>query len=191
MYSAKTALKVLDALWDNHLILGQEVDVEMMPMETLDALIKRNPSAGPFLLRAWLSRQGFFISAWSLWEHFSRGLCESLRLKVKRGKSDDNLARGESCVAWVNRSFVRNGLTFADRDWFEAANCLRNIVAHDGTTAIKPKALRQLERSRNAFSDIRTDPDGYVLLQHCHVADLCFRIGEFIRDPARSNHDNS
>ncbi len=67
MHSPELALKTLEMLWSNHWLLGQQVDLESMPSDRIDELIRLNAKVEPFWLAAWLATQSFYLSAWSLW----------------------------------------------------------------------------------------------------------------------------
>jgi len=177
MHTATTANETLDFLWKNYLTLCEQVDLDVMPPEALDAHIQHNSPVRPFRIAAWLTRQGFFIAAWSLWEYYSRSVCQ--RLPIKEKKADK-----ESTVNWVGRSLASNKIDFADKDWFVSANALRNLIAHSGARADGSRAEALLRRSRTAFPDIDTWQDGYVNLTHYHVAKLQIKIENIIRKTA-------
>jgi len=175
MHTATTANETLDFLWKNYLTLCEQVDLDVMPPEALDAHIQHNSPERPFRIAAWLTRQGFFIAAWSLWEYYSRSVCQRLPTKKKN-------TRNESTVNWVGRLLTANDIDFADKDWFVSANSLRNLIAHSGARADGSRAEALLQQSRIAFPDIDTWQDGYVNLTHCHVAKLQIKIKDFIHD---------
>lgn len=177
MHTATTATETLEILWNNYLTLGEQVDLEAMPPETLDVHIQENAPVRPFRIATWLARQGYFIAAWALWEYYSRSLCQSLPNKKQEGGNG-------STVDWVARSLTANSMDFCDRDWFSSANSLRNLIAHYGARADGSRARRLLERSRTAFPDIETWKDGYVAITHSHLADLQIKIEDFIRGTA-------
>lgn len=174
MHTATTANETLEILWNNYLTLCKQVDLDAMPGETLDVHIERNSPVRPFRIAAWVSRQGYFIAAWALWEYYSRSVCESLANKVKK-------LGDESSVDWVRRSLAANSRNFADQEWFSGANRLRNLIAHHGARAVGSRAEKLLEQSRKAFPDIETWKDGYVAITHSHLADLRKKIDDFIR----------
>jgi hypothetical protein len=173
MHTAKTARRALDLLWNNYLTLGDQVDLEMMLPERIDNLYDQNADARPYWIAAWLLRQGHFISAWSFWEYYARGLCQSLPNKKT------NLPR-ESSVDWIGRSLLSNDVDFSDKSWFASANCLRNLIAHNGARVDGPKAQNNLTRAGIAFPGIATWRDGYVDIEHSHLADLQCKIEDFV-----------
>jgi hypothetical protein len=175
MHSAKLSLKSLELLWSNYLILGRTVDLEMMSSERLDFVREQNGPIQPLLLSAWLSTQGFFVSAWSIWEYHSRNLCEGYGKKVGE--------KNKCHVQWVAETLEANGSSFAEKAWFDGGNALRNLVAHHATRAVGRWATELLRRARGAFSDLHVDPDNYVRIGHDHAAALKWKIEEFIRDP--------
>ena len=177
MHTAKTAHETLEILWNNYLLIGEQVDFDFMPRETLEDHIERNSQIRPFRIAAWLARQGYFIAAWALWEYYSHTVCHGLMKKEKRGAH-------ESTVDWVGKSLAANSVDFGEQDWFSSANSLRNLIAHYGARAVDLRAKALLERSRAAFPDIASYKDGYVEITHSHMADLQIRIEDFIRNTA-------
>jgi hypothetical protein len=177
MHTAATARETLEFLWNNYLTLGERVDLESMPPDVLDSHLKQNSPVRPFRIAAWLARQGYFIAAWSLWEYYSRSLCEGLRLKEQK-------ANHESTVDWVERSLRVNAKSFTNHAWFASANCVRNLIAHNGCRVEGPRAEKLLERARMAFPDIETWKDGYLALSHSHMADLHLNVEDFIDEAA-------
>jgi transcriptional regulator with XRE-family HTH domain len=173
------ALKFLEALFGNFRRLAEQVDLELMSCDRLDQLAKQNPPIGPFIRAAWFARQGFIISAWSLWEYFSRVFCEGLPNTVARSPR-------ESCVAWVARSLAANGIAFPAYDWFAAANALRNLIAHFGARVVEPGARRYFEKAKEVadFKNLNLFPDSYVSIEREHVTAFQWEIGEFLRDMA-------
>jgi len=131
----------------------------------------------PIRIATWLARQGYFIATWSLWEFYARGLRESLPKIERKGCN-------ESTVDWVSRSLSSNGVAFSDQIWFASANCLRNLIAHNGARACGAKAEKLLDRSRTAFPHINTWRDRYIEITHCDVADLHIKIEDFIDQTA-------
>jgi hypothetical protein len=105
MHTSKTAEETLEFLWRNYVTLCEQVDLEAMPPDTLDVHIQQNSPVRPFRISAWLARQGYFISAWNLWEYYSRSLCQDLPIKAQK-QSD------ESTVDWVARSLTANSNRF-------------------------------------------------------------------------------
>ncbi|MBC7820934.1 MAG: hypothetical protein IAG10_28960 [Planctomycetaceae bacterium] len=174
MHSEATALETLKFLRNNYLELIEKVDLESMSAETFDFHVKQNSPVRPFRIAAWLARQGQLISIWSLWEYYARSLCQSLPNKETK-------ASNESTVAWVGRSLTANKIAFRDQAWFENANSLRNLIAHNGTRADSPKSNTLLAKARAAFPEIEAWQDGYICLEHEHVAELHWRVEEFIR----------
>lgn len=177
MHTAKTAHETLESLWNNYLVLCEKVDLDSMPPEALDICIENKSPQRPFRIAAWLARQGDFISAWSLWEYYSRSLCQFLSHKEKKL---DN----ESTVEWVARSLAANSKAFTEESWFASANCVRNLIAHSGGRVDGPKGQTLLERSQTAFPKIAAWQDGYLALEHEHVADLHTKIEDYIRQTA-------
>jgi transcriptional regulator with XRE-family HTH domain len=176
---AETALKSLEVLWGNFRRLAEQVDLEVMSADRRNQLEDQNPPLGPFLRAAWFARQGFIISAWSLWEYFSRMLCEgqpSLVAKKPR----------ESCVEWVAKSFTANQIPFPRHDWFSSANALRNLIAHYGGRVTEPGALRYFEKAKKVadFHNLELFRDAHVNIQVEHVSAFQWEIGEFFRDLA-------
>lgn len=177
MHTAKTAHETLEFLWNNYLAICKQVDLDSMPPETLEVHVENNAPVRPFRIAAWLARQGYFISVWSLWEYYSRSLCESLPHKErKRGN--------ESTVDWVARALSANSTSFTDHQWFASANCVRNLIAHSGGRVDGTKGKSLLQRSRTAFSNIDTWQDGYLALEHEHVAELQTKVENYIRETA-------
>lgn len=174
MHSDATAIETLEFLWRNYLTLIEQVDLESMSREVFDHHVSQNSPVRPFRISAWLARQGQFISTWSLWEYYSRSLCQSLPNKETKTSN-------ESTVAWVGHSLATNKVTFRDQAWFASANSLRNLIAHNGARADSPKSQAMLVQAGTAFPGIQTWQDGYVCLEHDHVAELHFRVEEFIR----------
>jgi len=147
-----------------------------MSPETLE--IHRNSPRRPFRIATWLARQGFFIAAWSLWEFYSRNLCEYLPNKETKGNH-------ESTVDWVGRSLKANSIAFSNQTSFGGANCLRNLIAHGGCRVDTPRVNALLKRARDAFPNITIWPDRYIDLTHEHVAKLQLNIEEFIDETAK------
>lgn len=177
MHTAKTAYETLEFLWNNYRELCRQVDLDSMSQETLNIHIENRSPVRPFRIAAWLARQGYFISAWTLWEYYSRSLCQSLpNEKQKRGN--------ESTVKWVARSLAANTKPFTDAEWFDSANCIRNLIAHSGGRVDGLKGQKLLKRSRTAFANIETWPDGYLALTHEHVAELQNKIEYYIQETA-------
>lgn len=173
MHTTATARETLEFLWNNYLILAEQVDLDTMLPETLSALVKDKARERPFRIRAWLVRQGFFVTEWALWEYYARNLC--LNLPNKKRKK-----RNESTVNWVARSLNANNMKFVDQDWFSSANSLRNLIAHFGARTDCSRSNQLLMRSRTAFPDIETWKDGYVAITHDHLAELQLNIEDFI-----------
>ncbi|KKK56890.1 hypothetical protein LCGC14_3059980, partial [marine sediment metagenome] len=92
----------------------------------------------------------------------------------------------ESTVDWIGRSLLANNVVFSEQEWFASANCLRNLIAHNGTRAGDSRVKRSVERSRTAFPNIETFQDGYVCIDHEHVAELQIKIEDFIRETANA-----
>lgn len=177
MHTAKTTHETLDFLWNNYLALCEQVDVDSMSPERLNVCFKEKYPARPFRISAWLARLGYFISAWSLWEYYSRSLCESLPHKKRK------LSK-ESTVDWVARSLAANLRQFTDHKWFVSANCVRNLIAHSGGRVDGAKGHTSLQRSQTAFPNIETWQDGYLALEHEHVAELQIKIEDYIEETA-------
>jgi transcriptional regulator with XRE-family HTH domain len=177
------ALQFLDTLWANFRRVGASVDIEQMSHDRREFLIKQNPPARPFIQAAWFSRQGYIISAWSLWEYYSRVFCDGLPKIVARD-------RHQSCVDWVERSLSANSIPFPRRHWFSGGNALRNLIAHYSGRAIDSAGQRHYRNAKKfAFPDLDLFADNYVNIQKDHVSLIHWEIGEFIRDmdqnPAR------
>jgi hypothetical protein len=180
MHSPATALETLNILWENYLSLAEKVDIEAMLPDTFAAHVEQRSPMRPLRIGSWVVRQGFFIAAWALWEYYSQCLCDGLPNKTKK-------QGGESTVDWVKNSLAANSIVFDDYQWFSSANCLRNLIAHYGARATSdmPKAKKLTERSRKAFPDLEEYRDGYISLQHEHLADLAIKIEDFIKTSAR------
>lgn len=177
MDTAKLANETLEILWNNYLILSEQVDLESVPPNVLDVHIQQNSPVRPSRIAVGLGRYGYFISAWSLWECYSRCLCQHLPHKEQK-------ARNESTVDWVARSLTANAKTFTDQSWFASANCVRNLIAHAGGRVDGPRGQQLLQRSRTAFPDLDTWEDGYLYLEHEDMAELQIKIDDFIRETA-------
>jgi hypothetical protein len=177
MHTATTAHETLMFLWNNYLALCEQVDLDSMPPETLDIHIENNSPVRPLRIAAWLARLGYFISAWSLWEYYSRSLCQSLPHKEQK-------LGNESTVEWVARSLAANSKEFTDQSWFASANCVRNLIAHSGGRVDGSKGQTLLQRSQTAFPNIETWQDGYLALKHEHVVDLQIKVENYIRETA-------
>ena len=137
MHTAKTARRALDLLWNNYLTLGDQVDLEMMLPERIDNLYDQNADARPYWIAAWLLRQGNFISAWSFWEYYARGLCQSLPNKKTK------LPR-ELTVDWIRVAhFSQTTFTSAISHGSPAQIALESllcIMARESTVP-KPKTI--------------------------------------------------
>ena len=177
MHTAKNAYETIELLWNNYRELCKKVDLDSMSDETFNVHRENKSPVRSFRIATWLARQGYFISAWSLWEYYSRNLCQSLPDKIKKRGDESN-------VEWIARSLIANKKTFKDHKWFSSANCVRNIIAHSGGRVDGAKAQAVLKRSRTAFADIETLPDGYLFFTHAHVAELHCRIEDYIRETA-------
>jgi hypothetical protein len=149
-----------------------------MSYEKLEDLRKQNARVRPFRIEAWFARQGYFIAAWSLWEYYARGLCQRL-------PNEEARISKESVVEWVGRSLLANNMRFTDQQWFASANCLRNLIAHNGARVDNSRAKKLLARSRTAFPDIGTWQDDYIDITHSHLADLQDKIDNFVRQTAQ------
>jgi hypothetical protein len=176
MHDGKTALETLQLLWRNYCTLSEKVDLEMMTPETLE--VQRKSLVRPLRIAAWLARQGFFISAWSLWEFYSLILCKSLSKVVERGR--------ESFVNWVGESLAANKIEFLEQEWFSSASSLRNLIAHNGARVDGPRAEKLMQRSKTVFADLEIYPDLYIDIQNEHVAELMLKIEDFIRGTCRA-----
>jgi hypothetical protein len=177
MHTAELTLKTLDSLWSNYLLLGQQVDLDLMPSDRIDELDRQKVPVGPLWLAAWLATHGFFISTWSLWEYHSRSLCNGLPIKVSE--------KGKSHVQWVAETFAANGMVFADHSWFVGGNALRNLIAHHGARAVGSDAERWWKKAQPVFPDLPLDPDGYLLIMHDQASTLKCKVDEFIRETSR------
>jgi len=178
MHTAKTAHESLKFLWNNYVTLSEKVDLNFIPLDNLEELISEGASERPFRIAPWISRQGYYISAWSLWEYYARSLCNSM---PERSAKD----RSESTVGWVGRSLTLNNIVFEDLAWFECGNSLRNLIAHYGARATEPRSKSLLESCKSIFPDIDVWKDGYVNISHSEVADLQVKIEEFIIHTAK------
>jgi hypothetical protein len=177
MHDANSAEEMLEFLWHNYITLSEQVDPEAMPQDTRALHLKNKTLLRPLRIATWLARLGQFITVWTLWEYYARGLCGRLTAKEKKIPS-------ESTVAWIARSLSANGIGFPEKDWFKSANSLRNLIAHYGTLVSGSESQRLLERSRVAFPTIQTWQDGYVEITHEHLADLHIKVEDFIRETA-------
>ncbi|MCK9304749.1 MAG: hypothetical protein M0P27_05075 [Bacteroidales bacterium] len=180
MPSAEVAIETLELLWRNYLTLAENVDLESMDPQIVANHVARKSPVRPFRIAAWLGRQAFFLAAWSLWEHYTSELCDSLPTQVRK-------AKGDSHVNWVMKNLTPNNLPFTDHEWFGNANCLRNLFAHHGGRAVESRAHNLLQRSRKAFPNIEMYTDGYVAVDHCHVADFELKIENFIEEIAQQD----
>jgi hypothetical protein len=176
MHSPELSLETLEHVWSNYHILGEHVDLQRMPPDRLDALIEQRAAARPFQLAAWVATQGFFVSAWAIWEYHSRLLCQGLPNRLPD--------RGRSHVQWVAETLGMNGRLFAESTWFAGANALRNLIAHHGARAVGERAEALLVQARSAFARLEVDPEGYMLIDSEHAAELKWKIAEFIRQPS-------
>jgi hypothetical protein len=177
MISADQAREMLHFLTLNHQIVSRNVDLEMMP-DKLEDLAAQNAPVRPFWIATSLARQGFFISAWSLWEFYSHGFCESLPVKPN-GPGN--------CVERVRLSLEANGRRFPDHSWFAGAYALRNLITHHFGRVAAARAQEHFARACGAFPDLRlyeVDRCQYVLLEHTHIAELHVRIEDFLDDTA-------
>jgi hypothetical protein len=177
VHTASTARETLNFLWANYVKLGEQVDPGLMPPDILESHVQQNAPLRPFRIATWLTRLGFFISAWSLWEYYARSMCEGLPSKVKKMKR-------ESTVNWVARSLAANNITFTDQDWFSSANSLRNLIAHNGGRIDNSRAKAMLAQSRVAFPEIEPWRDGYVNITDTDISELQVKIEEFIDEIA-------
>jgi hypothetical protein len=175
MISAEFARELVRFLWSNQHVLAEQVDPESMPLDKLDVLVKQNVLVRPFRIATSLARQGYFVSAWSLFEFYAHGLCACLSVRVKRRSN-------ELSVDWVNRSFLANGKEFRDYGWFAAANCLRNLIAHCCGRVINPRGEGNFKRAQQAFPDLQLYKDDFILFKHEHIAELQVKIEDFIED---------
>ena len=180
MPSAKVALETLDLLWNNYQTLAENVDLEAMEPQTLAQHAANKSPVRPYRIAAWLGRQAFFMAAWSLWEHYATELCDGLPTNATKAARDSHVDR-------VRKHMAANGLAFTDHEWFGSANGLRNLLAHYGGRAVESRAQNLLCRSRRAFPDIETYTDGYVALDHCHVADLAGKVEDFVEETAQQS----
>jgi hypothetical protein len=178
------ALEFLEVLWENYHRVAQQVDSELMPPEVLDAHVKQGTLTRPFRIRSWLCRQGYIISAWSLWEYYSRIFCEGLPTRV------GNKTRQESCVDWVARSLAANQISFRSRSWFAGANALRNLIAHHSGRAVGPKAKGLLAQAKTAFPDLAIHLDDYLILESEYASAVQFEINDFILHNAHARTGN-
>ena len=172
MHDAATAHETVELLWKNYLTLLEQVDLETMTPDALDDLGNEAPIR-PFKIAAWLARQAHFIAGWSLWEYYARSVCLALPQKERRAKR-------ESTVTWIGRSLKANNVQFVDQHWFESANSLRNLIAHNASRVDDSRDRKKLERARAVFPDLDVWQDGYIDIRHDHLADLQLKIEDFI-----------
>ena len=165
--------ETLQLLWNNHHILIDQVDLEVMSQRRLETLTRYGARTRLFQVSAWLARQGFFLTAWSLWEFYSHGICESLTNPVARAPHD-------SCVEWVRKSLAANGEEFPEYDWFVGANSMRNLLAHCCGRVVGREPERLLAKARTAFPNLTIVQGHYISLDHPDVADLQEKIEDFI-----------
>jgi hypothetical protein len=174
---ATHALYFLDILNRNYLLLGEQIDPELMDADTLEELRHRNPPVGPIATATWFGRQGVVISVWSLWEFYSGLYCRGLAISVKHKKMDSH-------VAWVGRVLAANGVRFAGQEWFVGANALRNLIAHHHCRVRGERAQTLMDLAKRAFPELTVAPNDYVNLETEHVSEFFWRVGEFVRDPS-------
>jgi hypothetical protein len=178
MHSPELALQTLEHLWRNYLTLGEQVDLGLMSWDRSDAALAQPPAVRRSLeFASWLAAQGFFFSAWALWEYHSRAACDGLPNKA----SD----KGKSHVQWAKDTFDVNGRTFAEYAWFVGGNALRNLIAHHAARVAGPDAERWWKKAQPVFPQLQLDPDGYVLIDGGLASQVMWKVGEFIRDPSR------
>jgi len=174
---AAQALEFLQTLGENYLRVAKRVDFERIPSDLRDEHARRKTPARPLIQAAWFARQGFIISAWSLWEYYARNLCSRLSAKVPKG--------GGSCVDQIGRMLAGNSVPFPRADWFAGANALRNIIAHYGGLVDERKAGEYFAAARRvAFPLLELYADKYLLLQHEHVSAFRWEIEDFIDQTA-------
>ena len=178
MHTTATAAESLEFLWSNYLTLVGHVDLEAMSSDVLEGHIKSNATVRPFRIATWFAREGGFFSIWSFWEYHARIVCGGL-------PNRETKAGNESTVDWVARSLAANGISFGDRDWFNRANVLRNLIAHGGGRITDEAERKKFERCQLAFPSIGTWQDGYIAIEHEHLAELYLKVEDFIRDVAR------
>jgi hypothetical protein len=183
MHSAKLALETLEYLRHNLHLLRKQVDIQMIPWDKQEELVKKNPPVRPFRRATWLALQGFFMSAWGLWEYYTRCLCEGLPVREKKKGN-------ESTPDWFSRWLAANDRPCPDLAWFSNANSLRNIMIHSGTRVFDDEGRRRLDRAKGAFPNLHTFQDGYVSLTGDQMSELTVRIEEFIRNTASFCHDS-
>jgi hypothetical protein len=175
--TAQQAKAFLEVLRANYYRVAADVDLALMPHMRLEQLVKEKAPAKPFFEAAWFARQGAIVSAWSLWDCYSRLLCERLPVS-DHGQSG-------SCVAKVGRSLAANGIPFPRQDWFDGANALRNIIAHYSCRVVEAKALEYMEKAKLvAFPELSAAPNGYINIEREHVSEYFWEIKEFIRGTA-------
>jgi hypothetical protein len=175
LISSTNAIETLELLWQNYRDLAKKIDPEAMDSDILAVHVKQNSKIRPFRIATWLSRQAYFIGAWSLWEYYTNEFCDCLLNEVKKEKHDSH-------VDWVKKKLELNGIDFSDYQWFSDANGLRNIFAHYGGRVIKPRSKKLFHRASKAFSKIETHKDHYVAIDHCHLAVLQIKIEDFINE---------
>ena len=175
--NAHIACEALEILWQNYFILSGQIDPATMNPETLASHLQHNKPMRAFRIATWMSRQAFYLAAWSLWEYYAKVLCDSLKKKATKHNGDSN-------IEWVYQSLLLNDVPFPHHRWFAEANCLRNLIAHHGGKSIGSKATQLFNRSLSSFPDLSTFADSYVAISYSPVADLVTHIEEFIEDTA-------
>lgn len=173
MHTPSNAIESLEMIWDNFLTVCRCVDLDTFSPKQLDE--HAQSPIRPFRIATFLARQGVFIATWNLWEYYSRSLCKGL-------PNQETKASHESTVDWVGRSLDSNGKSFSQRVWFADANSLRNLIAHNGARVNERKSEQMHGRAVKAFSDLEILPDGYLLIEHEHVAELAHQVEMFVRE---------
>lgn len=171
MHSSQIAVESLEAIWRNHLVVKQSFDLDTFSSEELE--IHAKSLVRPFNIAMFHARQGTFIAMWNLWEFYSRSILEGLPQTSKKSLR-------EATPDWIGRSLEANGLTFSQQDWFSNANPLRNLIAHNGARIDSARSDKMHKRANLAFSSLRVLSDGYVAIEHVHVAELKHQIDCFI-----------
>jgi hypothetical protein len=178
MHTQELALKTLEHLQNNDHIVRTQVDRTLMPCDRLAEMVQKNVPINSLLLATWLQNQGYYMSLWSLWEYYSRNLCEGMPITVKKKNN-------QSHVEWVRDTFHANNQTFAEYDWFVGGNAFRNLIAHYATRVGEPQATKLWHQAKAVFTDLVCDPQQYLLIDHDHTVALLWKVENFIQDPTQ------
>ena len=177
MHTPQNMTKTLDLLWNNYLVLASQVDTQSMDPDLLAEHRQQHTPTQPLRLATWLTRQSFFLSAWSLWEQYSASVCTGADSDRPKSKH----------VEWVRDAMSARGITFRECQWFLDARCVRNLIAHYAGRVDNQKTRKWLETGRKAFPGIDTYSDGYLHLTHDHVAELQVKIEEYVDESVQQD----